>query len=65
MNLCGIRHIENRNVLSPGFPMTAISPRRLRTENDEHCGVRIGDDMVSTLLLDLFRGAGAIRDSSL
>ena len=44
---------------------TVISRRRLRTENDEHCGVRIGDDMVNTLLLDLFRGAGAVRDSSL
>ncbi len=44
---------------------TVISRRRLRTENDEHCGVRIGDDMVNMLLLDLFRGAGAVRDSSL
>jgi hypothetical protein len=28
-------------------------------------GREFGDDMVNTLLLDLFRGAGAVRDSSL
>jgi len=43
-----------------------VTPRRLlRTENDEHSGDRIDDDMVDTLCLDSFRDAGAVRNSSL